>query len=287
MKDSILYGNSGIFRYLNSNYANPFLKTASVFLKKLAFNKKPLNDNTIVISQNTSQHSKAHTTFPVYNSKSVKEGFYDLNKNLEKINLVEILKHEIEIRKELKEVNRNIRIEFDCDLKECIASFTKEHLKFVISNLIDNAIKHSGDDLIIISMKLAASSSICKYQNHNSSEAFKFSPTHEEDRNKKVYIAIRDYGPGLNGPNSGDDHLSFSNKEKKGLPKFSTHQYSSVQDGITKFDNMALLGFSLSVIKKIMQLHDNKIWIRNNADMDVDCGAVFEFAMPIISYKKN
>ena len=270
MKDSILYGNKGVFRYFSSDSRETFTKTVSAFLAKLAFGSNPVNDNSIpycpsVKESVTQKNINQDAGSSLYAISSNIQGIsYEFNKNSEDMDLVDLIKYEIELRKEVCQIDKNVRLEFDCDLKECNVHFTKQHMKFVVSNLIDNAIKHSGDNLFIVSLKFVRDFQGVQCTNYR-----------EECNYDRVYMTIRDYGVSVE---SECDDRSFKQKGRNSLKNAIAQ---SIEEKVKAFDKMALSGFSLSVIKTIMQLHDTKIWVRDNSDMDINCGSVFEFSLPV------
>ncbi len=275
MKDSILCSNNGVFRYLGGR---PFSvicrKTFSSFLSKLVFSVKPQNDNEYsdVLKNKKIIHENIINTHHDTPS-DIKKLSDDLSRASESIDVVELIKYEIEKQKKFYYTDKGSRIEFDCDFKECVVNFTKEHMKFVVSNLIDNAMRHSGEKLVVVSLRFVSDSRLAKYTKYGGNN-FRESLSRGQYNCDRVYITVRDYGVGIEKKLA---HLSFNKRKKSVLED----EIISRKEGVNAFDKMSSSGFSLSVIKKIMQLHETTIWTRNNFDIDVNCGAVFEFCLPI------
>ena len=147
--------------------------------------------------------------------------------------------------------DRQINIRFETEQDPLMVLVDKSRIFQAISNLLNNAIKFSGNEPIIVSVEYMRQPA-----RHNLAE---FYGTPLEDKNitgdeKMIVVSITDKGKGI---------------DKEIVPKMFTKFYTKSEGGT---------GLGLFIAKSIVEAHGGKIWARNNHDGK---GATFSFSLPV------
>jgi signal transduction histidine kinase/ligand-binding sensor domain-containing protein/DNA-binding response OmpR family regulator len=158
--------------------------------------------------------------------------------------IVEFSKNIWEIFNELA-TQRKIKYEFKSLLKKEIMSFDSDKLDKIISNLIANSIKHTGEyGSIVLSIK--------KLRATNSESS--------KTDNDEIEISVKDDGTGI---------------PKKDLPYIFDRFYSASKKSDSKIEGT---GIGLTLVKELTELHGGRISVSSK----VGEGAEFKVILPII-----
>ncbi len=147
--------------------------------------------------------------------------------------------------------NKHIDIRFETDQDPIMVLADKTRIFQAISNLLNNAIKFSGSEPIIVSVKNTDWSEI-----HELVDPLAI--TTEDQNNpreeKIIIISIKDRGKGI---------------DKEILSKIFTKFVTKSESGT---------GLGLYIAKNIIEAHGGKIWAQNNNE---GIGATFSFSLPL------
>jgi signal transduction histidine kinase len=148
-----------------------------------------------------------------------------------------------QIRKDVSNINKNIKIKFDSKIEgrenDIFVEADKTRIYQIISNLLKNAIKFVNEGGTIT---VTANVSTKKVEA-------------EEGGEKVVVVKIKDTGTGI---------------DANVLPRLFTKFATTSSEGI---------GLGLYICKNMIQAHGGKIWAENNLDGK---GASFAFSLPIL-----
>jgi len=147
--------------------------------------------------------------------------------------------------------NKSISLNFEPPCHDPITVFAdKIRIYEVLSNLINNALKFSENEPVVISVKYGKESYPAKHDLNDSPEKIADKRTKDE----KVIVSVRDRGKGI---------------DREILPRLFT-KFATKSDQGT--------GLGLYLAKSIVDAHGGQIWAQNNADGK---GATFSFTLPL------
>jgi signal transduction histidine kinase len=155
-------------------------------------------------------------------------------------------------------LQKNIKIEFEPSENPITVFADKIRMFEVMTNLITNAIKFSGDKPITITVKKIQKNAIDhKHQLGENKKVHKDDTTQNKDENilMMAVVSIRDRGTGIDSDIFPRLFTKFTTKSNQGT------------------------GLGLYISKSIIEAHGGQIWARNN--FDEDKGATFSFSLPL------
>jgi two-component system sensor histidine kinase ChiS len=159
-----------------------------------------------------------------------------------------------EVRKSAEKKNLTIFVDIEEALPDCYCS--REKVKLILYNLLDNAIKFSPSGSILISAHSA--SDLAHYGFYE--EYVRYHATPGDTLNKNYLVmSVRDQGIGIQRENFD---ILFD-------------EFRQVDGSLTReYDGT---GLGLAISKKLVELHGGNIWL----DSQIGVGTTFYFSLPL------
>jgi len=182
--------------------------------------------------------------------------YFNLNEKIQ--NVIKDIHSRSIINPLLHNLQKNIKIEFEPSEDPITVFADKIRMFEVMTNLITNAIKFSGDKPITITVKKIQKNAIDhKHQLGENKKVHKDDTTQNRDENilMMAIVSIRDRGTGIDSDIFPRLFTKFTTKSSQGT------------------------GLGLYISKSIIESHGGQIWAQNN--FDEDKGATFSFSLPL------